>query len=310
MLTKYFKAEKEIKKKKPSKPQDRYKFVKKLAEGAQGSALLYVHRETKNNIVLKVSNNKSGEADIKAEKAIYRRLMKKLSPSCKKYFPKFFDFKGDFDNYKVYIALEYVQGKTLKDHMLYTFKPNRSIINSVQDAIMCMWKSGVVHGDLHLNNIMIDSKNNIKLIDFGAGMMVSPYTGKQSINVWFTNKQLKMFGRINNRKSFVFPSNPNHFYFGYNVPFYAESHKRMIKNLIGKDNNVSKPYTTMKNLRKLSKMLRFKETSKMKRNELINKVYSIDRKRLEKRFGDYYPHDEWKAKNMTSTQLYKKLLDF
>jgi tRNA A-37 threonylcarbamoyl transferase component Bud32 len=41
--------------------------------------------------------------------------------------------------------------------------------SSVGAALKKVHEKGILHGDLHANNIMLDNKGNIKIIDFGLG---------------------------------------------------------------------------------------------------------------------------------------------
>jgi hypothetical protein len=42
----------------------------------------------------------------------------------------------------------------------------------IEKAVMNLWGIGVLHGDLHCKNIMIDSGGNVKIIDFGRAVMI------------------------------------------------------------------------------------------------------------------------------------------
>ena len=73
-----------------------------------------------------------------------------------------------------YIFMEYCQGvelfTLLKSHFCY--KLATKIIYQLLTAIVHLQKFNIIHGDIKLENIIIDRKNNIKLIDFGISKQI------------------------------------------------------------------------------------------------------------------------------------------
>jgi serine/threonine-protein kinase len=70
-----------------------------------------------------------------------------------------------------YMVMEWVEGRLLREliNEQKKFSPERAvkILIPVLDALEYIHSHGVVHRDLKPENIMIDSEDNIKLIDFG-----------------------------------------------------------------------------------------------------------------------------------------------
>ncbi len=79
-------------------------------------------------------------------------------------------FRAD-DRSRPYIAMEWIEGKTLRtllneQHKLPADRAVRITLR-ISDALEYIHRHGVVHRDLKPENIIIDANDNIKLIDFG-----------------------------------------------------------------------------------------------------------------------------------------------
>ena len=89
------------------------------------------------------------------------------------------------DRSRVYLAMEWVEGRLLRQIMFEEGKmpPERAvgITLGILSALDYIHKNGVVHRDLKPENIMINSQDEIKLIDFGiaaqAGAKRLTYAG-------------------------------------------------------------------------------------------------------------------------------------
>ena len=80
------------------------------------------------------------------------------------------------------IIMELVEGKTLYD-FIFDDQPSSQLVHlvmtNVLEALLDLHETGVIHNDLHMKNIMVDTANDydIKIIDFGLAKMEgeSPY---------------------------------------------------------------------------------------------------------------------------------------
>ncbi len=83
---------------------------------------------------------------------------------------------ADDDRSKVYMVMEWVDGRLLRQILNETGKlpAERAvrIATRILNALDYIHKNGVVHRDLKPENIMVDEQDNIKLIDFGIAANV------------------------------------------------------------------------------------------------------------------------------------------
>lgn len=68
--------------------------------------------------------------------------------------------------YRHIILMEFIDGVTLREALFDTRYNKAKIEREINKALIQMWKRGVIHADLHWNNIMVDKKSNIHIIDY------------------------------------------------------------------------------------------------------------------------------------------------
>ena len=79
------------------------------------------------------------------------------------FFPK--------DNVQV-IVMEGIEGKTLQSTLASAGREAaRALYPKVEHAVFTLWAFGIVHGDLHNNNIMVSRDGQVKIVDFGFALM-------------------------------------------------------------------------------------------------------------------------------------------
>ncbi len=82
---------------------------------------------------------------------------------------------GEWEN-GVYIAMEYIQGASLRDVLLeepITLKESLKIVVDIAYALCHLHTHGVIHRDLKPENILISENREVKVIDFGIAQLLT-----------------------------------------------------------------------------------------------------------------------------------------
>jgi len=85
----------------------------------------------------------------------------------------------------LYIAMEYVEGQTLADH-LETHSPIAwpqalPLIKELLSALDYAHERGIIHRDLKPRNIMLTQQGEVKVMDFGLAKMLGQGTGETTV---------------------------------------------------------------------------------------------------------------------------------
>lgn len=171
---------------------DTFKYMSTLGEGAYGRVLKLEEKSTGKIYAAKVlipnkkgKYNKNESKALINEKEISQYLYNETMPARSRQFllRPYNVGKVDFTYKKVknydgpMHLMEYVKGDTVYNHLyewMHKYKKTgkapdgfMKCIIRIRVCIFDLWRAGVIHGDLHLNNIMADERGNIKLFDFG-----------------------------------------------------------------------------------------------------------------------------------------------
>lgn len=206
--------------------------IQTLQSNNRGEVLLIKKgKKTSNSIVLKVSSR----SRLQNESRLHFELYKKMPESCRKFVVKPLKvtetiaakFPGSYIH-----AMEHVNGiefiRILKSSSIKKeFK--MKLIKELRRVVLCLWKNGFIHGDLHFHNVMVLKKGEtyqIKLIDFGHSRRVTPLKKVSEKDAWFKSH----WDAYKN----TWGGNPNTVVFGTKIPMYAKTHKNIINNVMKK----------------------------------------------------------------------------
>jgi len=108
---------------------------------------------------------------------------------------------------KAFIAMEYIEGKTLKDRIEQEPLPLRDIIRmtlEIAEALENAHKAGIVHRDLKPANIMISSQGHTKVMDFGLAKRILS-GGAQDLSRTLTQASITERGSIAGTIAYMSP---------------------------------------------------------------------------------------------------------
>jgi serine/threonine protein kinase/tetratricopeptide (TPR) repeat protein len=109
---------------------------------------------------------------------------------------------------KFFIAMEYVEGETLKDRMEREQVPLKEAIRitlEIGEALENAHKAGIVHRDLKPANIMLTSQGHTKVMDFGLAKHVVPGTDASGLSKTLTQQSLTEHGAIAGTIAYMSP---------------------------------------------------------------------------------------------------------
>jgi eukaryotic-like serine/threonine-protein kinase len=158
----------------------RYKLIDERGRGS--FATVYVARDTENNHIyavkvmhLELSNDGELLARFQREAHIHLNLS---DP----HIVRIVDY--GYDNQMHFIVMEYIDGQNLKYHMITQgpMEPSRALnyTRQIAEGLDTAYKQGVVHRDIKPQNILINGKDVVKIVDFGLARSRETVTLTQS----------------------------------------------------------------------------------------------------------------------------------
>ena len=159
---------------------DNYRIESAVAESGMASIYRATDVRDGRTVALKVPH-----FAMEADPALFDRFQREEAIGIALDHPNVMRIYPDENRTRVYMVMEWVQGRLLRQIMFEQGKmpPERAIhiTLGILKALEYIHKNGVVHRDLKPENIMLDPEDNIKLIDFGiasqAGAKRLTYAG-------------------------------------------------------------------------------------------------------------------------------------
>ena len=160
--------------------KDGFKIIRKLGNGEYGLVHL-VEKNKKKYAMKKINiayNNWStiGEQlkSIKNEIKVLKKISN-LGIS-----PKLYDYYlcKDKNQFSIYLIMEYINGITLRK-FLEENTLTKNIENKIKNVFDKLHNNGILHGDVHDENIMITEKKRVYIIDFGFSQTLKDFLDKK-----------------------------------------------------------------------------------------------------------------------------------
>ena len=156
-----------------------YRVVRQLGKGGMGEVFLAEDTSLDRLVALKFLSGL-----LQADETARRRLLREAKSAaaldhpfiCKIYETGRTELGHDF------IAMEYVEGQTLKEKLADgPLSPRESlhVAAQVTDALEIAHKKGIVHRDLKPANIMLTQQGHVKVMDFGLAKRLAPESSSE-----------------------------------------------------------------------------------------------------------------------------------
>lgn len=181
-----------------------YELVRLLGKGGMGE--VYLARDTvlERNVALKFLPDEL-ETDARMRERFLREA-KSAAALDHPFICKIYE-TGTYQG-KYYIAMEYIEGETLRDRMERERVPLKEAIRitlEIGEALENAHRAGIVHRDLKPANIILSAQGHTKVMDFGLAKHVTPGTDASGVSRTMTQQSLTQHGAIAGTIAYMSP---------------------------------------------------------------------------------------------------------
>lgn len=154
--------------------KDRYKLIDELGKGS--SAVVYVARDITDNHLYAAKTMYKQQLEHQGILRRFQREVAILQYLDDPHIVRIIDYGDDKDIF--YIIMDYIDGKTLRDYMtprvpLKLFQAF-DYLRQITEGLDTTYKKAVVHRDIKPQNILINRKGVVKIVDFGLALADTP----------------------------------------------------------------------------------------------------------------------------------------
>src|SRR6202049_4562643 len=150
----------------PGDQLDHYRLENLVARSGMASIYKATDLENERTVAIKIPH-----PEVEADPLFYDRFKREEEIGKKLDHPGVMRVYADADRSRVYMVMEWVEGKLLRQILIEQKKMpiDRAIriTLGICEALEYIHSQGVVHRDLKPENIMVDADDHVKLIDFG-----------------------------------------------------------------------------------------------------------------------------------------------
>jgi len=158
----------------------RFEILSELGKGAMGVVYLAKDPSIGRLVAIKTIRAQSGDEDDSESREFRERFMREAQTAGILSHPNIvtiYDVGEDKDSGVSFIAMEYIEGKTIKAMLVEkaNFAPDQiaDIIGQVAEALDYAHRKGIIHRDIKPANIMITTDGKVKITDFGIAKVAS-----------------------------------------------------------------------------------------------------------------------------------------
>jgi beta-lactam-binding protein with PASTA domain/predicted Ser/Thr protein kinase len=157
---------------------DRYRVLRRIGSGGMADVWLAEDTHLQRQVALKVLHHRFAQ-----DREFVERFRREAEAAAGLQHP---NVVGVFDRGEVdgtyYIAMEYIEGRSLKELIDGGLAPDEAVrlVRQVLEAARFAHRRGVIHRDLKPHNVIVDAEGNAKVADFGiarAGVSEITQTG-------------------------------------------------------------------------------------------------------------------------------------
>ncbi len=150
---------------------DQYKIQEKIGSGGQGTVYKALDTKLNRTVVIKIL-----PPELTQKTANFRRFEREAQLCSQLDHPNIctiYDFNEE--NGVFYIAMQYVDGKNVRQHVSGRALELRSALSigiQVTDALAYAHSKNIIHRDIKAGNIMVTSTGQAKILDFGLAKLL------------------------------------------------------------------------------------------------------------------------------------------